>query len=76
VLSYEPKQKYIKHKITMSWDNHHNIAKHEIKLMRVGRRDKIMPKCVPTSLLYPSLNRVVIRRRLMRLTQRLQRMAI
>jgi len=61
VVNYKPKQKYIKHKIIMSWDNHHMIEKHEIKVMRVGRRDKIMPICIPTILLYPYMNRAMIR---------------
>jgi hypothetical protein len=40
VLSYEPKKKYIKHKIIMGLDNHHNKTKYRIKLVKVGRRKK------------------------------------
>jgi hypothetical protein len=45
VLSYEPKKKYIKHKIIMSLDNHYNITKYRIKLMKVGRRKKSCEMC-------------------------------
>jgi hypothetical protein len=47
--------------MVMSWDNHHKREKHEIKLMMVGGRNKIMPRQIPTRMLSPSLNRVVIK---------------
>jgi hypothetical protein len=60
VLNYKPKKKYITYKIIMSQDNHQNIVKNRIEHKRLGGRNKIMPRYIPTTLLNPSLNRVVI----------------